>query len=95
MKEIVLEGAGWKKPDDVYDAFFRAVGAPRWHGRNFNALRDSIGVGRINTVEVPYVIRLKSYSLVGPEAKGVTDEFVELIKGLRNSGCPVDISVED
>ena len=48
MKDVVLNGAAWSTKDDVYDAFFRAVGAPEWHGRNFDALRDSIAGGEIN-----------------------------------------------
>jgi RNAse (barnase) inhibitor barstar len=48
MRELVLNGA------DVYDAFFRAVGAPEWYGRNLDALADSIRGGSINQVEVPY-----------------------------------------
>jgi len=54
MTELTLNGAEWKTRDDVYDSFFRAVGATDWHGRNFNALRDSIATGSINTVEVRY-----------------------------------------
>lgn len=95
MKEIHLDGAGWNDRDDVYDAFFQAVGAPSWHGRNFNALRDSISGGRINKIEVPYIIRLKNYSLVGPGARNMAKDFVALIKELRESGCHVDISVEE
>ena len=54
MKDIILDSARWSTKDDVYDAFFRAVGAPEWHGRNFDALRDSIARGLINQVECPY-----------------------------------------
>ena len=42
MTELVLNGADWTTKDDVYDAFFCAVGAPEWHGRNLDALADSI-----------------------------------------------------
>jgi hypothetical protein len=28
MKELTLNAAGWQSKDDVYDSFFRAVGAP-------------------------------------------------------------------
>jgi RNAse (barnase) inhibitor barstar len=61
MRELILNGAEWKTRDDVYDSFFRLVGAPEWHGRNFDALRDSIATGSINAVEVPY--RLVIYEL--------------------------------
>jgi len=70
MREIVMDGERWVAPHDVYDAFFQAVGAPSWHGRNFNALRDSIAVGQINKIQVPYLIRIKSYASVGPGARG-------------------------
>ncbi len=62
MKDIILDGARWSTKDDVYDAFFRAAGAPEWHGRNFDALRDSIAGGSINQVEVPYCLVIKKSS---------------------------------
>jgi RNAse (barnase) inhibitor barstar len=60
MKELALDGAEWTTKDDVYDALFRAVGAPDWHGRNFDALNDSIAAGSINEVEVPYRLVIKT-----------------------------------
>jgi hypothetical protein len=33
MKTLILDGTGWQTRELVYDAFFRAVGAPEWHGR--------------------------------------------------------------
>ena len=48
MPTLLLDGARWKTADDFYNAFLEAVGAPPWHGRNFNALRDSIAGGDIN-----------------------------------------------
>ena len=38
VKELVLNGADWATIEDVYNAFFRAVGAPEWHGHNLDAL---------------------------------------------------------
>ena len=64
MTELILEGTSWTTDDDVYDAFFGAVGAPEWHGRNFNALRDSISTGSINKVEVPYRLVIKNYDKI-------------------------------
>ena len=95
MREIVLDARGWTKPADLYDAFFQAVGAPQWHGRNFNALRDSISGGRINQIEVPYCIRVKNFSAMSEEVKDLATDFVSLIKELRDADCPVNILVED
>ena len=95
MREIVIDAETWAAADDVYNAFLRAVGAPSWHGHNFNALRDSISLGRINEIEVPYLIRIRNYSSIRPDAQSMARDFVELIKRLRESGCPVDVEIEE
>ena len=94
MRELLLDGADCATTDDVYDAFFRAVGAPEWHGRNLDALADSISGGLINQVEVPYRLVIKNYDRIGPQAKTMTDRFVELVNELAAEGCPVEIRVE-
>jgi RNAse (barnase) inhibitor barstar len=95
MRELLLDGADCATTDDVYDAFFRAVGAPEWHGRNLDALADSISGGSINRVEVPYRLVIKSYNGIGPQAKAMVDRFVSLVHELAAEGCPVEIRVED
>ena len=94
MKELVLDGRDWATTDDVYDAFFRAVGAPEWHGRNLDALADSISGGLINQVEVPYRLVIKNYDRIGPEARPMTDRLINLLHELGTEGCPVEIRVE-
>ena len=94
MKELILNGAEWKTQDDVYDSFFRAVGAPDWHGRNFNALRDSIGTGSINTVEAPYRLVIQHFDKVAPSARQMAADFVDVIRELAAEGCPVEICAE-
>ena len=94
MREIVIDCANWKTADNLYDSFFSAVGAPSWHGRNFNALRDSVCNGQINKIEIPYLVRLKNFSSIGPGVRRVAEDFVSLIKEIRDAGCPVDIVVE-
>jgi RNAse (barnase) inhibitor barstar len=94
MKELILNGAEWKTRDDVYDSFFHAVGSPDWHGRNFNALRDSIGTGSINAVEVPYRLVIQNYDKIAPSARQMAADFIDLIRELAAKGCPVEIRVE-
>lgn len=95
MRELVIDAKNWIEPDDVYDLFFRAVGAPQWHGRNLNALRESITQGGINAVQVPYLIRVKNYSALGDGARLAARDFIDLIRELHESGCPVNVIVED
>ena len=94
MRELVLDAITWMSPDDVYDAFFSAVGAPSWHGRNFDALRDSIVTGRINRIEVPYSITIKNFASISENVKEMATDFIALIREFRDEGCPIDVRIE-
>ena len=55
--EIVVN---WKEIDTeemFYNKFLPQVNAPEWHGRNLDALADSIVTGDINGIEPPYIIK--------------------------------------
>ena len=94
MREIVLNAANWNNSEDVYDAFFEAVGAPSWHGRNFNALRDSIAGGDINQIEVPYRLVLQNFDRVGSGARTMAGDFIDLLRELAENGTPVEVVVQ-
>jgi RNAse (barnase) inhibitor barstar len=94
MKTLVLDATGWQTPDDFYDAFFAAVSAPNWHGRNFNALRDSIANGSVNKVEAPYTLVVRNVSDIGADARNVLRQFEDLIKELAAKGTAVAITLE-
>jgi RNAse (barnase) inhibitor barstar len=76
---LLLDGARWKTADDFYNAFLEAVGAPPWHGRNFNALRDSIAGGDINAVGLLYGIVVLGTSRMSEPALAIVERFRELI----------------
>jgi RNAse (barnase) inhibitor barstar len=94
MREITLNGSLWKNRNDAYDAFFAAVGAPSWHGSNFDAWNDSIATGGINEVEVPYGIVIRNYNLIGAGAKDFVEDFIDLIQQIRERGCQVEIKID-
>ena len=94
MREIVMHAARWRTADDFYDSFFTAVGAPAWHGRNFNALRDSIATGQINEIEVPYRIVIRGLACASTNAREIAMSFEDLIRELAREGCPVEIELE-
>jgi RNAse (barnase) inhibitor barstar len=95
MREITLDAQAWTSSDDLYESFCKAVGAPDWHGRNFNALRDSIATGKTNAIELPYRIRINNYSSATLEVKKIADDFIDLINELKEAGCDVDIVATD
>lgn len=74
--------------------FFHAVGAPEWHSRNFDALRDSILTGSINRVEVPYTLVIRNCDRIGVAAKEMADDFIDLIHELAAEGCAVQVRTE-
>lgn len=55
---ITLDATTWREVSDFYDALLPAIGAPHWHGKNINALIDSMVWGGINTIEPPYTVRI-------------------------------------
>ena len=66
MKQIELNASGWQEADDFYDALLPQLGAPAWHGRNLDALEDSIFVGDINAVEPPFHISISGTDTLSP-----------------------------
>jgi RNAse (barnase) inhibitor barstar len=95
MKELFMDGKNWKDKNDVYDSFFQVVGAPSWHGRNFDALNDSIGAGAINQIEVPYCLVIQNYDLIQEGASQIVDKFIAFIRELKARGCEVDVRIEN
>jgi RNAse (barnase) inhibitor barstar len=94
LKELILDVAACQTRDEFYDLFFRAVGAPDWHGRNFDALRDSIATGQINQIEVPYRLVITNLDMASPALKELADHFIDLLHELHGEGVPVEIRVD-
>jgi RNAse (barnase) inhibitor barstar len=94
MNNLVLDASSWKTSNDFYEAFFRAVEAPEWHGRNFNALRDSISTGGINKIQVPYRIVIQKFNPENDAVREFLTDLKDLIFEMAASGCPVDIQIE-
>jgi RNAse (barnase) inhibitor barstar len=57
MKRISIDVSGCKNVDEFYGVLLAALDAPAWHGRNLDALWDSI-TSDINNVMPPYSIEL-------------------------------------
>ena len=93
MRTLLLEGEHWRTRDDFYDAFLAAVGAPAWHGRNFDALRNSIGTGDINQMEIPDEMHITGLSHMSVEARQGAQEFRDLIENLKAEGAAVAIQL--
>ncbi len=69
ISTLKLDAYGWKNSDDVYESLFAVLGSPVWHGKNFNALHDSIVTGGINTVEVPYSLSIRNVKATSSDVR--------------------------
>ncbi len=83
----------WQEVDSVegfYNKFLPQVEAPNWHGRNLDALRDSLVTGDINAIEPPYCIVNTGISKIKPEiqafyltVKEIFEEAEKSNRGIR------------
>jgi prevent-host-death family protein len=92
---IILAAAEWNTTDEFYTAFFDAVGAPPWHGRNLDALWDSITRGGINRVNPPFRIRMSGLRQTSADCRQLIDRFAQLIEEAKAEGINVDLTREE
>jgi RNAse (barnase) inhibitor barstar len=95
VPQFTLNAEGWNSADDFYDAFFAAVHAPSWHGRNLDALDDSIATGGINEVEVPYRLTVQNAAKAGLDARMMLNSFKEFIDQICADGCPIEMNIKE
>jgi hypothetical protein len=91
---IVLNGHDWKTEADFIEAVLAGVDAPPWHGRNYDALRDSFVTGSINGFEPPYdfIIRWLPPDPT-PEVADAISYFAARIAEWRAEGAPLSVRV--
>jgi RNAse (barnase) inhibitor barstar len=75
MRIIELNAKNWLTRPDFYNALLAALGAPEGHGRNLNALIDSMVWGGMNTVETPYTIHISETEKLSKDVLAEIDEL--------------------
>jgi RNAse (barnase) inhibitor barstar len=99
MRIIELDAAEWKSIFDFYNALLAAIGAPEWHGKNPNALIDSMIWGGINAVDPPYTVRIYRTTTLPKDVLNhievVKQDLAESRKDYHDRcGGDVDVSIE-
>lgn len=90
---IILDGQDWKTEGDLIEAVLAAVDAPSWHGRNYNALRDSFVAGSINGLEPPYNFIIWPPAHPTPELADGIAYFVARITEWRAEGARLSVRI--
>jgi RNAse (barnase) inhibitor barstar len=93
VETIALNASRWEKSSDFYDAYLAAVGAPEWHGRNLDALWDSLTGGDINQRNPPFNIQITGTGQMSDAAREMVKRFEALIIEARGVGPWVDIEL--
>src|SRR5579859_7937376 len=91
MHHIELDATKWKTVSDFYDALLSALGSPEWHGRNINALVDSMIFGGINEISPPYTIRISGISRAPKDVRNHIELAEKSILEARPEFYGVDI----
>ena len=95
MRVITIDGSNWKTSNDFYDAVFAALESPSWHGRNLDALSDSLLGGDINGIEPPFELRISGIGLMSPGARHIVEQLQQLVNEKTDETRKVRITVED
>jgi RNAse (barnase) inhibitor barstar len=69
MRDIELDATNWTTAQDFYNALLSKIGAPKFHGRNINALVDSMIWGGINKVDPPYTVRIRGVAQLSKDVR--------------------------
>jgi RNAse (barnase) inhibitor barstar len=77
--------------DDFFDIFLPQVKAPDWHGRNMNALSDSIVTGDVNKIEPPFCVISTGVDNMAPCAKEVYSAVSEIFKEANDAGRKIRV----
>ena len=89
--EIVIDWAMLKDEEEFYNSLLPQLSAPEWHGRNLDALADSIITGSINDVEPPYTITSLNEASVVVGMKGFQVLVLEILREAEQSGREIHV----
>src|SRR5712672_2855548 len=99
MTIIELNAQSWHSREDFYSALLAALGAPKSHGRNLNAVIDSMVWGGMNAVEPPYKIRVLGTENLSEDIRAEIDVVKQALANARaerraSGGPDVEIGLE-
>jgi RNAse (barnase) inhibitor barstar len=93
MKVIRLDASRWRTPEDFYSALLPELRAPSWHGRNLDALYDSLS-GGINELEPPLAVEIQRVAEVPADMTAFLAKVVAVFEDAQKEfGAVVAISL--
>ena len=89
MKKIPIDIAGCRNEGDFYDLLLSGLKAPGWHGRNLDALWDSI-TSDINGVSPPFLVEVTGHRQASEEVALLVSRVQSVFEEARE-GRRVDV----
>lgn len=84
---ITVDWSRIASPSELWESLLHQSGAPEWHGRNLNALRDSWVRGDINRSGPPYAFRFLNRGQAQPALAELADAVLEIAReSVREQG---------
>jgi hypothetical protein len=77
VRRIEIDASGWQTVADGWAAILAALEAPAWHGRNLDALADSLS-GGVNGVAAPFALHLTGTSTLPPPVSAWLDRVAQV-----------------
>ena len=90
MKVVRLNASGWETAEDFYSALLPQLGAPAWHGRNLDALNDSL-YGGINKVGPPFRVQIEGAENLRPEMSQFLSKIAAVFDDVRTETLAFEI----
>ena len=84
-----LDATQWRSAEDVWAALLEALGAPRWHGHNLDALVDSLRGGDLNATNPPLAVHVLGLGTAAPAARAEAHRIATVFADLSAGGLPV------
>jgi RNAse (barnase) inhibitor barstar len=84
VRVVHCDLAGCTTSQDVYERVLAALDAPDWHGRNLDALWDSVTAGDINGLDPPYRIEVLGYRKLTEELRNLVEMIEKVFVDARS-----------
>ena len=83
VKVVHCDLAGCTTSQDVYERVLSVLDAPDWHGRNLDALWDSVAGGGINGLVPPYRIEVDGFDGLPKDLRDLADRIGSVFRDAR------------
>lgn len=95
MADIELTARHWHNPGNFWDDFLDAVQAPAWHGRNLDALYDSVTSGCFDNKQTHRRIVIRDAEKLPKSIMFLLTRIEQMFRELEGEHCLWEVTFSD